>query len=116
MSISYDAGTYLSSMCRRCMLSLLFLVCTFQSCEATKGHKKKGVSTVMTVAAIRSANPNDTFIRVTFSQSQRFYKLPNDADPAYLSLLKVSEKNNTPVVIKRASEESDVILKVTKTR
>lgn len=100
----------------KCMLILFFLVCALQSCEAMKGNKKqtKNVAQIMTVAAIRAANPNDTFIRVTFSQSQRFYKLPNDADPAYLKLLKESVKNNTPVIITRAGEKSDVILSVEK--
>ena len=68
----------------------------------------------MTVAAIRVANPKDTFAKVTFFQSQRFFKLPNDASPNYLKLLKESEKNNTPVIVKRVSEESDVILSVEK--
>ncbi|MFI5196575.1 MAG: hypothetical protein ACHQD8_05755 [Chitinophagales bacterium] len=81
-----------------------------------KGNKKKSksVAQAMTVAAIRAANPKNTFIEVTFSESQRFYKLPNDADPKYLILLKESEKNNTPVIIKRVSEYSDVILSVSK--
>lgn len=81
-----------------------------------KGHKtkKKAVAYTMTVAAIRVANPNETFVRVTFSQSQRFFKLPNDANPDYLSLLKESEKNRTPVIVKKANEESDVILSVEK--
>ena len=68
----------------------------------------------MTVAAIRTPGNNETFIRITFLQSQRFYKLPNDANPTYLDLLKESEKEHTPVIIRRAKEESDVILNVRK--
>lgn len=98
------------------MLGLLFLVFTFHYCSATQRHKtkRKGVENTMTVAAIRASNNNETFIRVTFLQSQRFYKLPNDANPAYLKLLQESEKEHTPVIIKRAKEESDVILSVRK--
>lgn len=83
---------------------------------ARKGHKKKakGVEAAMTVAAIRPANTDETFVRVTFTQSQRFYKLPNDANPKYLLLLKESEKNHTAVLVKRAKEESDIILEVKK--
>jgi hypothetical protein len=81
-----------------------------------KGHKtkKNNVTNTMIVAAIRAANPKDTFVRVTFFQSQRFFKLPNNANPNYFKLLKESEKNNTPVIVKRANEESDVILSVEK--
>jgi len=68
----------------------------------------------MTVAAIRPANNDETFVRVTFNESQRFFKLPNDANPKYLELLKESEKNKTPVIIKRANEGSDIILEVGK--
>jgi len=85
-----------------------------QSCSGTKAHttKKSTVADTMTVAAIRPANPNETFVKVTFFQSQRFFKLPNDANPGYLNLLKESEKNNTPLVVKRENQESDVILSV----
>ena len=109
---------YLSSTCKKCMLSLFFLVATLQYCEAMKGNKNKNKSVAdkMKVAAIRAANQNDTFIRVTFLQSQRFYKLSNHADPAYLKLLKESAKNNTPVIIKRVSEQSDMILSVVKAK
>ena len=97
------------------MLGLLFLLLTIPSFSAPKHKpKKKGVENTMTVAAIRPPNGGETFVRVTFLQSQRFYKLPNDANPDYLVLLKESEKGHTPVVIKRAKEESDIILSVRK--
>jgi hypothetical protein len=73
--------------------------------------KKKGVENVMTVAAIRPGK-DQAFIKVTFLESQRFYKLPNDSNPVYIDLLKASEKNKTAVVIKRIDEHSDVILSV----
>jgi len=84
------------------------------SLASPSGKKKKGIENTMTVAAIRGSNNNETFIRVTFIQSQRFYKLSNDADPSFLNLLKESEKNHTPVIIKRAKEKSDIILSVKK--
>jgi hypothetical protein len=97
-----------------CLLSLFFVTITLQSNAAMKSHKKKakGVENAMTVAAIRPANTDETFVKVTFNQSQRFYKLPNDSNPKYLELLKESEKKNIPVIIKRASEQSDIILEV----
>lgn len=68
----------------------------------------------MTVAAVRTPNSGETFVRISFLQSQRFYKLPNDANPAFLELLKASAQGHTPVVITRANEQSDVILSVRK--
>lgn len=99
-----------------CMLSLLLLATTTQSCLAGKKQKtkKQNVETTMTVAAIRPANSNENFIRVTFLQSARFYKLSKDAKPAYLELLKDSEKEHTKVVITRANEQSDIIMEVKK--
>lgn len=97
------------------MLSLLFLLGSLHASAIGK-HKKvknKSVEYALTVAAIR-ANNDQTFVRVSFNESQRFYKLPNNADPAYLDLLKESEKNHTPVLVKRADEYSDVILSVKK--
>lgn len=94
----------------------MFVVASLQPCLAVKGHKtkKNSVADTMTVAAIRVANPNETFVKVTFSQSQRFFKLPNDANPNYLTLLKESEKNNTLVIVRRENQQSDVILSVEK--
>ncbi len=101
--------------CLKSVLGLLFMLLTVPSFSAPKHKlKKKGVENTMTVAAIRPPVSSETFVRVTFLQSQRFYKLPNDANPNYLALLKESEKSHTPVVIKRAKEESDVILSVRK--
>ena len=74
------------------------------------------VTHVMTVASVRPANSSETFVEVTFSESQRFYKLPNDANPKYLQLLKASEKNQSPVIVSRANEMSDVILSVAKAK
>jgi len=72
------------------------------------------VENTMSVIEIRQANEHDTFWTITFGRSQRFYKLANDANPKYLELLKASAHDHTPVVIKRAKEESDVILSVGK--
>jgi len=79
-----------------------------------KKSKTKMVTSSMTVARIRPSGKDQTFISVTFDQSQRFYKLPNSANPAYLELLKASEASHTPVIIKRATQASDVILSVQK--
>ena len=104
---------FISSICRYCILSLLFLLASTTSVFA-RHHKKKHavVEQEMTVAAIRPAQNNETFVRVTFLQSQRFYKLPNDSDPKFMARLKASEQMHIPVVIKRETEQSDIILSV----
>ncbi len=98
------------------MLSLLFMAGIVESCSVFKDHetKKDAVENKMTVAAIRPVDNNETFIKIVFLESARFYKLPKDANPSYLEILKVSEKDRKQVIIKRTSEESDVILEVVK--
>jgi hypothetical protein len=95
-------------------LFLLFFSTYSYGIQKGGKKKKKGVEYTMTVAAIRPANNDEAFITVTFLQSQRFYRLPKNADPVYLQLLKESEKNGVPVVVKRANEKSDIILTVNK--
>ena len=101
-------------MCKN-ILSLL-LIPLIATQVFAKSHKKKHkqVTQSMTVAAIRPEQNNETFVRVIFLQSQRFYKLSNDADPKFLKLLNGSLQSHTPVIVKRETEESDVILSVTK--
>ena len=99
-----------------CVLSLLFIVALTNRSSAyqVKKIKKKSVEYSLTVAQIKPVNPEETFIRVSFLESARFYKLPKNADPSYLKLLKTSEKKHIPVLVKRANEESDVIVSVKK--
>ncbi|MES2701402.1 MAG: hypothetical protein V4649_02130 [Bacteroidota bacterium] len=68
----------------------------------------------MTVARILPTTPEETFIEVTFSESARFYKIPKNANPTYIKLLKDAEKSGAAVMVKRAREESDVIVSVKK--
>ncbi len=98
------------------MLGLFFVAITMGSCSVLQDHenRKNVVTNTYTVAAIRPHGQNETFMTVMFLRSARFYKLADDADPAYIAMLKESEQHHTPVVITRASEESDVILKVSK--
>ena len=98
------------------MLSLLFLAGTLQTHAFQKHHKTKKnfVEHTMTVAGIRPAEHSETFITVFFLESARFYKLPKNAKPVYLELLKESERQHSPVLVKRAKEESDEILSVKK--
>ncbi len=101
------------------MLSLLFLLVSFTSFGAGKRHKakkKQGVTKEYTVAAIKPSRDIDTFVRVCFLQSARFYKLSKNADPGYLKLLKESEEKHTPVLVERVKEESDVIVRVSKAK
>jgi hypothetical protein len=79
-----------------------------------KRAKQKSVTYSLTVAAINEGTAADTHLEVTFSESARFYKISKNANPAYIRLLKESRKNNTPVMVKRANEDSDVILSVKK--
>ena len=99
-----------------CIGMLVLLLFLFQYSTAKQHHKtkRKSVEDTMTVAAIRIPNKNETFVRITFLRSQKFYKLSNDANPKYLGILKESEKEHTPVIISRARAESDVILSVRK--
>ncbi len=98
------------------MLSLLFMVSAFPLTAAPRKHKNKvkGVVRPMTVIAVEPPNNNETYISVIFQISQRRYKLPKDANPAYIKLLKESARNHTPVLIERAKEESDIIMSVKK--
>ncbi len=66
----------------------------------------------MIVANIRTENPSDNFITVCFLESARFYKLSKKSKPAYLQLLKESEKKQMPVLISRTDEKSEEIIKV----
>ena len=66
----------------------------------------------MNVAEILPPVSKDTFITVTFYQSQRYYEFPLHGNPQYMELLKNSLKNRVPVIITRASEQSAVILRV----
>jgi hypothetical protein len=107
---------HISSVNASRLLSLLLLCLSLHACAAVKKHKAKSKSVVysLTVAGIRPENKGDTFVRVSFLQSARFYKLPKDANPEYLILLKESEKSHKPVMVERANETSDVIISVTK--
>jgi hypothetical protein len=68
------------------------------------------VAKMMTVAMIRPTE--DKFIPINFLESARFFRLAKDANPAYLELLKESERGHFKVLVKRASEESDLIVSV----
>ena len=98
------------------LLSLLFLCFSLHACAAVKKHKGKSKSVVheLTVAGIRPENKTETFVRITFLQSARFYKLPKDSNPEYMILLQESERTHKPVLVERVSEESDVIVSVAK--
>lgn len=88
-----------------------------QSCCVKKGNSSTnsgGIKNTMTVMKILPETNDATFIKIVFKRSERMYKLAKNAKPEYLQLLKESEKNNTPVVIKRADEESEEILSVEK--
>lgn len=97
------------------LLSLFLLAVSLQLYAAPKKHKKnKGVENTMTVVGFREPAPGEEFMTVMFARSARFYRLPIKSDPKYLKLLKASEHNHTPVLIKRAEEKSDIIIGVSR--
>jgi hypothetical protein len=102
------------------MLSLLLLAGSLQSFATSKGHKikKKAVEKTMTVAGFPPSEAKDAgkYVTVSFNESARFYRLSVKSDPAYMKLLKESERDHTSVVVKRADEKSDIILNVKKAK
>jgi hypothetical protein len=120
MSIIKSFKTLLAnSTCISYMLGLFFLAIAFTSCALVQKKKvdnngKVPVEYALTVAAINPPAGNDAYIEVNFDESARFYRIPKNAAPEYLELLRMSEKTNTPVLVKRANEYSDIILRVRK--
>jgi len=115
MSIrSFVNRKMVNSICTICMLGLLFMVAALPAVaqKKKKGAVKKTVEYALTVAAIRPATGDDPYIEVTFNESARFYRISKNAAPAYIDLLRESEKTGKPVLVKRANEDSDVILRV----
>ncbi len=108
---------FVNSTCTTYMLGLFFLAIAFPSCALVQKNKvdnngKVPVEYALTVAAINPPAGDDAYIEVNFNESARFYKIPKNAAPEYLELLRMSEKTNTPVLVKRANEYSDIILRV----
>jgi hypothetical protein len=119
MSIVKSFKTFFTnSTCFSYMLGLFFLIIAFPSCALVQKKKvnngKVPVEYALTVAAINQPAGNDAYIEVSFNESARFYRIPKNAAPEYLELLRMSEKTNTPVLVKRANEYSDIILRVRK--
>ncbi len=115
MSIrSFVNRRMVNSICTLCILGLLFIVATVPAAaqKKKKGTVKKTVEYSLTVAAIRPATGNDPYIEVTFNESARFYRISKNAAPTYIDLLRESEKTGKPVLVKRANEDSDEILRV----
>ena len=115
--IQYLKNKLVNSTCAICMLSLLFILSALQSCAIQKKKKNTGKTPVehaLTVAAISTPRSEDAYIEVSFNESARFYRIPKNTAPSYLDLLRQSQKNSTPVLIKRANEYSDIILRVKK--
>ncbi len=117
MSISYHyAKVIINPICILCVLGLFFLTWNLPALafQKAKVNSKKGVVHSMVVIHIEPPEKDLSYITVIFRISQRYYKLPKNGNPKYLKLLKESEKNNTPVLVRRAKEESDVIVSVEK--
>jgi hypothetical protein len=98
------------------LLSLLFMVFTLHGRAAAQKavKRKKAVVNEMTVIEVAAPRSGETFFTVTFMVSQRRYKLPQNANPNYLKLLRESGRKHVPVLVERAKEESDTILSVKK--
>jgi hypothetical protein len=105
----------MNSICIMCILSLFFVLHTFTASAIQKKKKntaKKPVEYALTVAAIHPPVGEDPYLEVTFNESARFYRISKNAAPAYISLLRESEKKSTAVLVKRAGENSDIIIRV----
>ena len=90
------------------------LLSTHAGAIQKKHAKKKTVVQSMTVMEVGQPVNDEPFLRVIFRVSQRIYKLPKDANPKYMQLLKASEHDHTPVLVERSKEESEVIISVKK--
>ncbi len=76
-------------------------------------HQQRPTEMILRVAVVRPAG-DDGFITVGFLRSQRFYKIAKDANPAFLEILRDSEKNQSSVSITLANQDSDIIIGVRK--
>lgn len=100
--------------------SLLLGICLLFSgivtgCSAAKGSKDNTVKHTLTVAKLWDED-QDGIIQVTFLQSARYYKIAANKKISYITLLKNSQETKTPVIVSRASEQSDIILSVEKVK
>ena len=78
----------------------------------TTSAKSAGVMDTWTVLNIQPAGKGSDYIKVTFTTSNKVYKLSPKANAAYAKRLKESMDKKTPVYIKRSSDESDMIQSV----
>ena len=81
--------------------------------ENIPANQPRPAEMVLRVAVVRPAG-DDGYITVGFLRSQRFYKIAKDTNPAYLELLKNSEKNQSSVRITLENRDSDIIVGVSK--
>lgn len=78
----------------------------------SSGTKSAGVMNSFTVVKYQPAGPGDPYTKVMFATSDKVFKLPAKANPAYAKRLKESFDKHTPVYVKRSSEQSDLIQSV----
>jgi len=100
----------------KCLLGLFFCAYLFCIAATAQRHKTVTVTDTMRVLKIYPTVKTDTVIKVIFLNSQRIYKLPVKANAVYLQRLKISLNKHVPVPVQRASEQSDVILRVGRAR
>lgn len=98
-------------------LAGLFFCMAFYAPGALAQHKSSvPVINTMTVIKILPEKKGDTVTRVIFQTSQRIYKISIHCNHIYMRRLKESNRKHSPVIITRASEQSDLILDVKKAK
>lgn len=116
MPVKHSSRSFFASSAHRWLLSLLFLLGTLQGVAMPQKQSKKAKPVVNSMIVLDIAPPTkaDPYYEVVFQVSQRQYRLSKEASAKYLRLLRESKRNRTPVLVKRAREDSDVILSVKK--
>lgn len=97
----------------KCSFLLLAFALASQACVITK--KTECATCVYSNMIVMEVLPKDAtndFTEIIFQTSARVYKLPTKNSSKYLKLLLNSKNKNVPVIIKRETENSEIILDV----
>jgi hypothetical protein len=99
-------------ICSTKALPFLFVIGFIQSCETFKGSSKNYVFDKLTVMDVLPNESNKNYQMVIFKKSERVFLLSVNAKKVYFNKLINSKETNLPVIIKRLSDTSQVIISV----